>query len=420
MAKRTRRSTDYLARYGYPSARELRREAGALAGASVPTVRSISRPYNRQQATAKAFLEAVRAALAESSSGVGAGYDKALAQEQAVSDAAQARLAGLGLGESAAGAQAVTGARGDSAQANLIASSAAAKNYQGQLPGIAAGATRVQSETLSKGLLDALQNRRDALSQSFVQALNTVQGQAMQRAQFNMSADQFAQQIAAQQAAAAAQAGAAKAAYLQSENHWRADFIAKNGYDPYTGAGQPGKKLPGAALARTAKALGLTTNEYLAKRSQGFSVLATGDPSGKTKMIPVYTWKGTDGQFHTSNVSPDKKNVSGGIQITYDNNGQSALANGVPFEGAVERVIEATGFSRALAQSLAAYQSYLDYIGNITGPRGVLGPMRGPAGWDPYALKPGQSRSNTNGNYSGPGSGVTDWLRSQVSWNWGQ
>lgn len=247
--RRTRRSQNYLRQYGYPSARELRREAQGLASASVPTVRQVSRPYQRQIQSTKDFLAAVNAALGETASQVGQGYDQGIAASQGVSQAAQARLAGLGLGADSAGVQAALGAGSDSATQNLIAQGAAAKNYAAQLPAVAAGQASVQAAGLRKNLVDALAGRRDQLSQAFFQALNTVQQQHLQMASFNQQSDQFQQQMAAQQAAAAEQAREFQAQMSLQERQFAyskrsdarnarlqaAGLMAQYGYDVKTG-----------------------------------------------------------------------------------------------------------------------------------------------------------------------------------------
>jgi hypothetical protein len=258
--RRTQRSQNYLHQYGYPSNRKLRREAKNVARASVPTVRSIQRPYNRQIQSARDFLQAVQGALADVNSGVNASYDQALSQQQAVSDAAQARLAGLGLGVDAAGTQAAAGASGDSAAAQLISNAGSARNYAAKLPGIAAGSALVDQAGLRKQMLDALQNRRDQMRQAYFPALESARSAALQRAGFNQSQDQFLKNLGLQRAQMAQQASQfAQSFGLQQQQYgegvrefniqqknaakqqaWSnkldiAKFEASTGYNPITG-----------------------------------------------------------------------------------------------------------------------------------------------------------------------------------------
>jgi len=251
----TARSQNYLRQYGYPSARELRAEAQGLASASVPTVRSVTRPYARQLQSSRDFLAAVQAALADTSSQVGQGYDTAIAQSQGVDQAAQSRLSSLGLTPEAAVAQ----GQGDSATQNLISNAAAAKNYAAQLPGIAAGQAYVGQQGINKNLTDALANRRDALSQAFFQALNQVQGQALQRASFNEQAQVQQQQLGLQYAQLAQQTRESNRQYGLA----RDQLIAQYGFDPTTGHFIQGSQGAGSTIQGIAKAYGLTPNEVI-------------------------------------------------------------------------------------------------------------------------------------------------------------
>lgn len=278
------RANDSLAQYGYPSDRHLRREAKNIARASAPTVRSIERPFNRQTQSAKDFMAAVMGALQQTSGGVGSAYDSALAQQQAVSQAAQTRLGGLGLGDTGAGVQAATGALGDSAASQLISNAASAKTYAAQLPSIAAGSAAVGIEGIRKQMQDALANRRDQVRQAYFPALSEVQGQALQRAGFNQSTDQFRQNMRLQQAQMAQSASQFNQSFgLQQQQYGegvrefniqqaasahqnafsnrlaRSQFKAQYGYDPVSGktsgAGLgPMSQYSPAQLAEIAKA----------------------------------------------------------------------------------------------------------------------------------------------------------------------
>lgn len=262
----------YLRAYGYPSERALRLEAGALAGASVPTLRSTEQPYRQQSQSARDFLQAVQAALSETQGQVGSAYDQATASQQALTDAAQARLSGLGLGADAAGVEAAQGARSDSAAANLLSNAASAKQFAAAQPGVAAGNTQVQLAGLNKQEQAAVQSRADALRSAFFQALQQVQGQALAKAQFNQSSSQFAQNYALQQqqlaqsaAASRASLAASQAGAATSEAHWRADYIGRYGIDPYTGKAVGGASGPTGDVG-LAKSLGITVNELYGQR----------------------------------------------------------------------------------------------------------------------------------------------------------
>jgi hypothetical protein len=253
----TQRSQDYLARYGYPSSKELRREAEGLAGASVPSIRSVSQPYNRQAQSARDFLTAVQAVLGETQGQVGAAYDQATSSQQALDAATQSRLAGLGLGVDSAGVQAASGARGDSATANLLSNEASAKSFAAAQPGIAAGNTGVVLAGLRKQQTDALSNRRDQLRQSFFQALGQVQSQALARAGFNQSADQFHQQMLASQAAAATQASQ----FAQSQASSAASLAEQQ--REYNLTRRDANRAASASGGATAAQLGITPHELI-------------------------------------------------------------------------------------------------------------------------------------------------------------
>jgi len=267
--RRTARSQSYLRQYGYPSSRELRREAQGLAQASVPTVRQVSKPYQQQIRSSRGYLEAVRAALADAQAGVSNSYSQAVDQSQGVSDAAQARLAALGLGADAAGVQAAVGARGDSATQQLIASQAAAGNYAAQLPGIAAGQASQFSQVTRNKLLDALGSRRDSLSQAFFQALQQVQSNHLAQAQFNQSSDQFRQQMAqsaAQMAEQAREFNTSQANSMAQFNAQQAESIRE-----FNATRRDNRR----AAAQTATGLGYTPNEIQGMRADIYDAIAT-------------------------------------------------------------------------------------------------------------------------------------------------
>jgi hypothetical protein len=343
----TQRSQDYLARYGYPSSRELRREAEGLAGASVPSIRSVSQPYNRQAQSARDFLSAVQAVLGETQGQVGAAYDQATASQGALDAATQQRLAGLGLGVDSAGVQAAQGARGDSASANLLSNEASAKSFAAAQPGIAAGNTGVVLAGLRKQQTDALSNRRDQLRQSFFQALGQVQSQALARAGFNQSADQFHQQMAASNAANAL----SQANTNRSFNEQVREFNISR---------KDAKKAQTAA--------GLSPSEY---RQQAKLVADyTGGSAAQTTKIPVY--KTVNGKQQVVGYKSTTVQGSGTPNVALQGQGFTHVLNALVQQGVNPAV------ALPMLQSLytdpilkhapvgtdqwKAYQSYLRYI----------------------------------------------------------
>lgn len=185
MARRRKKAaSNPLAQWGYPSAKELRNQAGQIASASVPTVKSIKRPYTEQKQSLAGFLEAVTGLLTDSAGQVGQTYSEAGARQDQINAAAQQRLASLGLGDYAAGTQATAGARGDSASAAVNQMGAAAGEYASKQPGIAAGYASVQRQTIDKNQNEAINQRNDARMQAYVNALQTVQANALNRAGF--------------------------------------------------------------------------------------------------------------------------------------------------------------------------------------------------------------------------------------------
>jgi hypothetical protein len=338
-----------LRQYGYPSERELRREAQGLAGASVPTIRSVSRPYQQQMQSTRDFLAAVQSALADTSGAVGSGYDQAISQSQGVDQAAQARLAALGLGSAGAGVQAAVGARGDSATQNLISDAASAKNYAAQLPAVAAGSASRQNAGLQKNLLDALSNRRDSLSQAFFQALQQVQSQALQQAGMVQSGQQFQQQMAQSNAQFAQNFGLQQQQYNEGvrefnvgqaasakQQAWSnkldvAKFEADTGYNPITG-----KAVPGASSA-----LSKFSPAELRAQAKLAAPLLNPTSSSNTSQ----TTKGGSGSTTTS-----KKVVQ---------HGPPAPVQGIPFAQFLGQLTDA-GVDPTLALQMAAglYQRY--------------------------------------------------------------
>lgn len=276
MSKRGRRgkkATNPLIQYGYPTDKALRQEAAQFAKGSVPTVKATSRPYKRQQQQVSGWLQAALGALQDSSGQVTKAYTTAEQQQAAIDAAAQARLAGLGLGEYEAGTRAVEGARSDSAAANLISRGAAGESYAAAQPGIATGFADTAHATVQKALRDALAQRADLRQQAYMQGLQVAQSNAMQRVNFlagrqdaRTQRNQFSQQMAAQ---SAAQAEQAREFDISQANQWaqfrisqqnaskqaRDQMIAQYGFDPTTG------KLVRGQAKTLADKLGITQNE---------------------------------------------------------------------------------------------------------------------------------------------------------------
>lgn len=226
MARRGRRKGKTTANIpGYPTNKELRKQAGAIANASVPTVRATTRPFKRQQQSVAGFLDAALSALRDSQAQVGQTYDTAGASQQAITAAAQARLSSLGLGEYAAGTQAAEGARSDSAAAQLNQMGASAKTYASRQPGIATGYAALQNASIQKNLKDALAQRVDERRTAYMQGLQTVQAQAMDRLNY----------LAGRQDAATQRSQFATSTQLQEEQiaEQRRQFEASQAQDAY-------------------------------------------------------------------------------------------------------------------------------------------------------------------------------------------
>lgn len=163
---------------GYPSAKQINRQALALARAAVPTKRSIQRPYQQALGDTTSFTAALIHLLGQSQPG--AGYDAAITQQQGIDQAAAARLQALG-GAYGAGSAAAVGGLGDSALSSLVARGAAAKSYGAQLPAVAGARGQLFQQGLIHDQQTALQNRADALRSAFTQSLDQVQQQALAR-----------------------------------------------------------------------------------------------------------------------------------------------------------------------------------------------------------------------------------------------
>lgn len=203
MARRRRRNrqSSYLDRFGYPSPGQLRREASTYAQASLPTRKSIMRQYGQSIDDVGGFTRALVSLLR--GPGTDTGYDQALASQQSMDAAGQARLAGLGIDPAAA---ATLGSFGRSTGTELASSAAAEEAFSRRQPGIAGSRGALAQTGLVKARGEALDERAEAYRGAFQQALQQVRQNALAMASFNanqFNADRSFQQ---QQAAADVQA----------------------------------------------------------------------------------------------------------------------------------------------------------------------------------------------------------------------
>lgn len=178
--KRRQRGLGY---WGYPNPRELRRDALALANASLPSAQSINRQYGRALGDVRGFTDAL-VDLLEGSSGRAAGaYDESIRQQRGVNEAAAARLAELG--PEYAGAGVATGAAGDSALSRLLGGRASAARFGAAQPGIAGARGALGVTGLVNARTEAHRERNEALRGQFMQALEQLRSQALAEAAFN-------------------------------------------------------------------------------------------------------------------------------------------------------------------------------------------------------------------------------------------
>ena len=330
-----KRAANPLSQWGYPTNKRLRREAGAYANAAVPTVRATTRPYTRQQQQVSGWLRAVTDALTASSGQAQQAYSSAEAAQVALDQAAQARLAGLGLGDFGTGVQAAQGARGDSAAANLLSRGAAAGAYAAAQPGVATGYANVQHATVQKGLRDALAQRRDLRAQAVAQGMQQAQSNAMTRASFLAGRQDAASQVALQrQQMQIQQSQFQQSLALQQHQAQLDEYYHSPDYLRQVQAIQSGASSAGRA--------GLTPTEYRTQMSAAHDILY---PKAKTQRIPQY---GPNGH------------IIGYRQVTVKGADQRDMAQrGVPFATALER-LQTQGINRqiALRQLATLYSRY--------------------------------------------------------------
>jgi hypothetical protein len=184
-----------------PGGGQLRRQARQIAAASVPTRRSITRQYGREQADVGGFTRAVLTLLGQGP-GVGAAYAPEVAQQQKIDAAARVRLQALG-GAYGAGSAAAVGGMGDSAASRLLSQQAAAQAYGAQLPHVAAARGALAEQGLISNMNEALRQRAEGVRQALPGALQQVENTALARSQLigNLQNQRFQQQLASQQLA---------------------------------------------------------------------------------------------------------------------------------------------------------------------------------------------------------------------------
>jgi hypothetical protein len=108
---------------------------------------------------------------------------------------------------------------------------------------------------IAKQTTDALAARRDSLRQAFFQALQQVQGNALQRASFNQSSSQFAQQMAAQNAQNAQSQANTDRAFAEQQRE-------------YNLSRQDAQRVASSSGASIAKQLGLSNHELISYQQQ--------------------------------------------------------------------------------------------------------------------------------------------------------
>lgn len=182
---------------GYPTQQTIAQQAAQAAQAAVPTTQSINQQYQRSLGDVSGFTRAV-ISLLQGGPGVGAGYTQAADQQRAVDAAAQARLAALGVPY--AGSQAVAGAQGDSALANLLSRQAAAQSYGAQLPHVAAARGALMQQGLISQRNQALTQRGQDYRQAYLSGLDQARQNALAMAVATGNYQNQQQSLALQQA----------------------------------------------------------------------------------------------------------------------------------------------------------------------------------------------------------------------------
>ena len=226
------KKTSPLTPYGYPSSRSIRRQARNLAAASVTPASEIRHQYKQSQNDASGFTQALIGLLGGQQSAYNNAADSAVSQQQAIDSAAVSRLGGVDP-TLVAGVQDATGALGDTAASRTVAQGLALKGYGAQQPGIAASRGALAQLGLTNAMQQALQQRRVALHQAFMQAVPQVQQNALNMATAAANIDLNNRQLQAQIAQANASLGERAREFnissAQSDKHFWANLAAQYG-----------------------------------------------------------------------------------------------------------------------------------------------------------------------------------------------
>jgi len=207
-----------------------RREARRIAGAAVPTKRSIYRQYGRAIDDVTGFTQALVSLLRDSGPNP---YKEAIAGAQDINEAGMQRLAALGV-DPAAGA--TLGAGQDQSLEGLLERSAAEGAYTRRQPGIAASQGALAQQGLVQGRQDALHERADAFRSAYVQAIEQVKANAFQHQQFREQKREADRNFAFQQQQFAEQQRQFDAEQKRLRDQYAAEQQAALQKSPYTAA----------------------------------------------------------------------------------------------------------------------------------------------------------------------------------------
>lgn len=385
----------------------LTRQARQIAQASAPSKKLINRQYARSQNDVAGFGAGLLAALHAAGGQSASAYQDAVTQQQGVDQGAQDRLAGLG--GAYPGAAVSVGAAGDSALSRLTADQAAMGGYQAQLPEVAASRTRVAQEGLTNARKDAMLQRADAISQQVPQIRSQLASQQFDQklalANLSLSQQRLAETQSYHQSELGLRAQSNKlsgARLTQDEAHWRSGFIAKYGWDPYSGKKV---RVPGGAGSSNGKINGFTKSEFYGYRKTANTILS---PSQSEQHVSIYGWVDSKGnpllrkgqpvqswvgvKPDTKNLTPPPNAPNAHIGIVGNRTyvaGRPGWVKTKSFAQAVEDLIT-QGVPRSIAlwsavrayrsqpRNSAAYQSYLAFVSGGVGADTVRQPH--PAG----------------------------------------
>jgi hypothetical protein len=350
------RGNRLLHRYGVQGHTAYTRQARKIASGSVQSSKSINRQYQQSIDATSGYTKALVQLLQGQQAPAAGAYQEAIDQQKQIDAAAQQQLGALGS-EIAPTAAAVQGV-GDSAMSRLLSGQAAIGGYTSKEPGIA-------SARGAEGLLGLEHQRQDALDTRREQIAAQVPGLAMQLRQQDVSnamglAGYFAQQRQNRISNRFQQEGLdmqqqqlnlSAAGQAQDEQHWRAEFGAQYGFDPYTGKTVRGSGGGGGgSLGAWAKSHGFTPSQVQGMRADALNAL-DGKP-GTLKTVPVYQLvdpqTGKAGTRKWVGVKPPASVTEGtnlSIQITdyaqkEVGGGGSAWDNGWDFQHAVNNIVD--------------------------------------------------------------------------------